>query len=86
MKVTTLKKNWPVVLGAAGALMAILAEVQKYLETDKTPTWQEMAAAAGFALLMYVTKRPGDLTKEEAAEHARKAVRESQLPELAEHQ
>jgi hypothetical protein len=76
-----LKKHWATIAMIGSALMASTAEIQLYLETDKTPTLNELLPVIGFAVMGYLMKRPGDLTPKQAEERVQKAVRASALPD-----
>jgi hypothetical protein len=72
-----IKQNWVTIAAVFGALEAIYTAVDGLLKTGEAPTPRQLATTAGVALFMWMLKRPGDLTKQQANEHAADMVRKS---------
>jgi hypothetical protein len=75
-----IKQHWVTIVAVFGALEAIYNAVADLIERDQAPSGRQLATTAGVALFMWMMKRPTDLTKAQANEHAAKAVRDTVLP------
>jgi hypothetical protein len=76
------KKHWVTIAAILGGIEAIYASIDSLLAKGEAPSAHQIAVTAGVALFAYLLKRPGDLTKAQADEHAEKAVRKAVLPNI----
>lgn len=69
-----IKKHWVTIAAVIGALEAVYAAIDGLLQNGEAPTGHQVAVTAGVALFTYMMRRPGDLSKQQANEHAEKAA------------